>query len=140
MSILAQCPMCRRKQSAKNKKCKCGESLDKFKKAKKVRCWIDYLLPNGKVRRESVGAFEDINAYSIFQLSTARSIRVRTRHFDRKNIALLESHILKDCLHRVHAVGEETENSEQKSKMGFIFEHGVHKKACSAGHHFRARH
>jgi hypothetical protein len=112
MSILAQCPMCCRKQSAKNKKCKCGESLDKFKKAKKVRYWIDYLLPNGKEGRGSVGVFEDINAYSIFQLSTARGIQVRTRHFDRKNIALLESHIFENCLHRVHATGAETENSE----------------------------
>ena len=50
MAILAQCPICRRRQSAKNKKCKCGENLDKAKKGKKVRYWIDYPLPNGKVR------------------------------------------------------------------------------------------
>jgi integrase len=75
MAILAQCPFCRRRQSAKNKKCKCGESLDKLKKAKKVRYWIDYPLPGGKVRRESVGTFEGLNAYSITDARTALSKR-----------------------------------------------------------------
>ena len=75
MAILAQCPICRRKQSAKNKKCKCGESLDKFKKAKKVKYWIDYPLPGGKVRRESVGSFEGLNAYSITDAQAALAKR-----------------------------------------------------------------
>ena len=75
MEILAQCPICRRKQSAKNKKCKCGENLDKLKKAKKVKYWIDYSLPAGKVRRESVGAFEGLNAYSITDAKTALAKR-----------------------------------------------------------------
>jgi len=43
---LEECPICRRKQSTKNKKCKCGENLDKFKKQKKVRYWIDYPVPD----------------------------------------------------------------------------------------------
>ena len=75
MAVLAECPICRRKQSAKNKKCKCGENLIKAKKAKKVRYWIDYPLPDGKQRRESVGAFEDLNAYSITDARTALSKR-----------------------------------------------------------------
>jgi len=75
MAILAECPGCRRKQSAKNKKCKCGNNLDKLKKGKKVRYWIDYPLPGGKVRRESVGAFEGLNAYSITDAQAALAKR-----------------------------------------------------------------
>ena len=71
MAILAECSRCRRRQSAKNKKCKCGNNLDKAKSQKKVRYWIDYPLPGGKVRRESVGAFEGLNAYSITDAQAA---------------------------------------------------------------------
>jgi hypothetical protein len=55
MAILAECPVCRRKQATKNKVCKCGQDLDKAKRSKRVRYWINYLLPNGKQRRELVG-------------------------------------------------------------------------------------
>jgi integrase len=55
MAILAECPICHRKQKTKNKFCPgCGNDLDKSKKAKKVRYWIAYRLPNGKQRREPV--------------------------------------------------------------------------------------
>jgi integrase len=53
MAILAECPICRNKQSTRNKKCKCGENLDKAKKSKRVNYWINYRLPSGKQRRES---------------------------------------------------------------------------------------
>ena len=75
MTVLAECPNCRRKQSTKNKKCKCGENLVQLKKGKKVRYWIDYPLPDGKIRRESVGSFEGLNAYSIKDAKTALSKR-----------------------------------------------------------------
>jgi hypothetical protein len=55
MAILAECPICRKKQSIKNKQCKCGEDLSKAKRSKRVKYWINYLLPNGKQRREVVG-------------------------------------------------------------------------------------
>jgi len=55
MSIFAECPTCRKKQSVKNKICSCGEKLDQAKKAERVRYWIDYYLPGGKRRREPVG-------------------------------------------------------------------------------------
>ena len=57
MAILAQCPICRRKQSVRNKKCiGCGEDIDKLKRQKgKVLYWVDYRLPNGRQRREPVG-------------------------------------------------------------------------------------
>jgi hypothetical protein len=65
MAILAQCPICLRKQSAKNKKCSCGQNLDKAKKSNRVKYWIVYRLPSGKQRKEYVGSFEGFNGYSI---------------------------------------------------------------------------
>lgn len=55
MAILAECPICHSKQSAKNKICKCGIDLDKAKNGGRVRYWIVYRLPNGKQRKEYVG-------------------------------------------------------------------------------------
>jgi integrase len=55
MSILAECPMCHTKQSAKNKKCRCGENLDKQKRSKKVRYWISFRMPDGKQKRKPIG-------------------------------------------------------------------------------------
>lgn len=60
MAILAECPICHIKQATKNKVCKCGQDLDKAKRAKKVRYWIDYRLPNGKAKREPAGFSMDI--------------------------------------------------------------------------------
>ena len=42
MAILAECPICHRKQSIRNKACKCGLSLDTAKKNKKVFYHIVY--------------------------------------------------------------------------------------------------
>lgn len=56
MAILAECPICRRKQANKNKVClNCGNDMDKSKRSKKVRYWVSYRLPGGKQRREFVG-------------------------------------------------------------------------------------
>ena len=55
MAILAQCPICRRKQKTTNKLCVCGHDLDKAKRSKKVKFWRSYRLPGGKQRRELVG-------------------------------------------------------------------------------------
>lgn len=55
MAILAECPICRVKQSVKRKTCKCGEDLDKAKRSKRVKYWIDFKIPGGKARREPVG-------------------------------------------------------------------------------------
>ena len=57
MAILAECPFCRRKQATKNKKCNgCGADLVALKRSKKVRYWVNYRLPNGKQKRENMGA------------------------------------------------------------------------------------
>lgn len=76
MAILVQCPFCRRKQSTNNKKCKCGEDLDKLKRSKRVRYWINYRMPGGKQRREPVGTFEGLNAFSITDAKEALSKRM----------------------------------------------------------------
>lgn len=55
MAILAECPICHKKQKVANKVCDCGEKLDKAKRSKRVRFWITYRLPGGKQRREAVG-------------------------------------------------------------------------------------
>jgi integrase len=82
MSILAECPICHTKQSVKNKKCKCGMALDEAKKKKKVRYWISYRMPDGKQRRESVGALEGLDPYSITDAKDAlakRQVQKRER-------------------------------------------------------------
>jgi integrase len=55
MSVLIECKICKRKQSAKNKRCRCGEDLDKAKRSRKVKFYIRYRLPGGKQRQEMVG-------------------------------------------------------------------------------------
>lgn len=75
MAILAECPICRAKQSVKNKVCKCGANLDKSKKSKRVKYWINYRLPNGKQRRELVKG-EGLNPYSIEDARKFNSKRV----------------------------------------------------------------
>jgi len=55
MAILAEWPICHRKQATRNKTCKCGENMDKAKRSKKVKYWIQYRLPRGKQRKEYVG-------------------------------------------------------------------------------------
>jgi integrase len=54
MAILAECPICHRKQASKNKLCSCGEDLLKAKKPQRVRYWIAFRV-EGKQRREAVG-------------------------------------------------------------------------------------
>ena len=55
MAILAECPICRTRQSVKKKACKCGEDLDKAKGSKRIVYWISYRLPSGKQKQEPVG-------------------------------------------------------------------------------------
>ena len=59
MAILAECPICKRRQKVANKNCKCGERLDKAKRSGRVRYWITYRLPGGMQRKELVGASID---------------------------------------------------------------------------------
>ncbi len=64
MGVLAQCPVCKTRQSVKKKVCKrCGEDFDKAKAAKRVNYWISYRLPSGKQKQEAVrDSIEDARA------------------------------------------------------------------------------
>jgi integrase len=83
--ILAECPVCHKKQAARNKICGgksgCGEDLVKAKRSRKVRYWIKYRLPGGKQRKEFV-------SYSIEEARDAdgkrRSQKRENRIFDIK--------------------------------------------------------
>ncbi|OEU60595.1 MAG: hypothetical protein BAW33_02340 [Desulfobacterales bacterium C00003104] len=59
MAILAECPICHKKQATRNKMCSCGQNLDKAKRSRRVRYWIQYRLPHGKQRKEFVGCSID---------------------------------------------------------------------------------
>lgn len=60
MAILAECPFCHRRQTAKSKKCfsrkgkGCGADLEKARRSGKVQYWIAYRLPGGKQRFEKM--------------------------------------------------------------------------------------
>jgi integrase len=55
MSVLIECKICKKRQSVKNKRCRCGEDLDKAKRSRKTKFYIRYRLPGGKQRQEMVG-------------------------------------------------------------------------------------
>jgi len=79
MSIFAECPICRKKQSVKNKKCGCGENLDKAKSSNRVKYWIDYYMPTGKRKREPVNfSIDDAKAAE----GKKRSQKKENRLFD----------------------------------------------------------
>ena len=59
MAILAQCPICRKRQSLKNKVCNCGQDMDQAKRSRRINYWIAYRLPDGKQRFESIGTSID---------------------------------------------------------------------------------
>ena len=75
MAIFAQCPQCRKKQASKNRVCSCGADLVKLKRSAKVKYWINYRLPNGKQRTESVKG-EGLNPYSVESAREMLSKRV----------------------------------------------------------------
>ncbi len=93
MGILSECPACRRKQSNKNKKCVCGEDLDKAKRSGRVEYWIDYRMPGGKQRRESVAAMKGLSGNSIEDARTALSKRMVQKKEKRVMDMLPESQI-----------------------------------------------
>ena len=59
MSIIAECPLCRLQQSAKNKECpRCQANLKSLMRAQKVKLYIKYRI-NGKQIKELVGTSID---------------------------------------------------------------------------------
>jgi len=59
MAVQAQCPLCKKRQSLRNKICSCGENLDKSKRSKRAKYWVAYRLPGGKQKTEYIGTSLD---------------------------------------------------------------------------------
>jgi integrase len=81
MAILAECPLCRRRQAVRNKVCICGQDLDGAKRAKRVKYHIIYWL-HGKQKQELIG-------HSIEDARNANSAR-RTQKRENKLEDMLE--------------------------------------------------
>jgi integrase len=90
MAILAECPTCHKKQSNKNKKCKCGANLDAARKTQRLKYWIAYRV-GGKLRRESVAAMEGLKGNSIEDARAALSKRTVQKRENRVMDMLPES-------------------------------------------------
>lgn len=75
MAIIAECPLCHRKQSTRNKLCSCGRDLDKAKGSQRVKYHIVYWV-NGKQKWEYVGSDPELNGYSIEDARKAHSKRI----------------------------------------------------------------
>ena len=82
MAILAECPVCHKKQSAKRKACACGVNLDAEKKSKKVKYHIVYRLPEGKQVWRALSSFEDCDPCSV---SDARKVEAKFNVCKREN-------------------------------------------------------
>ncbi|MGD8953790.1 MAG: site-specific integrase [Desulfobacterales bacterium] len=84
MAILAVCPACYRQQKVANKRCAaCGLSMDKFKKAGKVKYWVTARDQDGKQIRKSVGSFEGLKATSIADARKAEN-KVKTQKTEKR--------------------------------------------------------
>ncbi|MEI7636225.1 MAG: tyrosine-type recombinase/integrase [Syntrophus sp. (in: bacteria)] len=83
MAVLAECPICHKKQSLRNRLCGCGEDLVKAKKSSRVRFWINYRLPNGKQVRKIEGRGFDLTETKAAEGKT-RAMKVENRILDIK--------------------------------------------------------
>jgi integrase len=83
MSVLAECPICHKKQSLRNRLCPCGENLVKAKRSERVRYWMTYRLPGGKQVRRIEGS-----GYSLKDTMAAegktKALKVENRILDIK--------------------------------------------------------
>jgi integrase len=76
MAILAECPVCHRRQSLEKKRCvSCGMDLDKEKENKRIRYHVVYRV-NGKQKWLAVGSVEGCKAFSI---EDARDVQAKFR-------------------------------------------------------------
>jgi integrase len=87
MAILAECPVCHKKQAVRNRNCDCGADLAKEKRLQKVRYWVSYRLPNGKQRREFVGTHQDGRPLGIEE---ARAAEGKRKAQKKENPSILE--------------------------------------------------
>ena len=85
MAILAECPRCHRKQSIRNKACKCGSNLDTAKKNKKVFYHIVYRV-DGKQIWRSLSSFENVQANSLEDAKTIEGAFLKAKKENRLDI------------------------------------------------------
>ena len=97
---MAECPVCHKKHSIKNKKCTCGIDLDKEKRNKKVKFHIVYRV-NGKQKWELVGnSIEEARDAD----GKRRSQKRENRIFDIKPDAKMPFHELSDWYLEIESV------------------------------------
>lgn len=110
MAILAECPMCHRKQATKNKLCvSCGDDLEKAKRSKRVKYWIHYRLPGGKQKWELIGN----------SIEEARDIQNERRRQKRRNEIIPNSKIIFKELSEWYLDIEEVKGKASYRQMGY---------------------
>ncbi len=63
MAVLSECPSCHRKQALRNKSCAfCGEDLEKAKRSRRVKFWINYQVAGKQYRIQSGYSIETARA------------------------------------------------------------------------------
>jgi integrase len=90
MAVLIECPICRKKQSLRNRVCNCGENLTKARKSDRVKYHVSYRLPNGKQRREKVTVESDDGTYKNGTYSEAQAADGKRKSQKYENPATLE--------------------------------------------------
>ena len=93
MAVLAECPICRKKQSLRNRLCSCGEDIAKAKKSNRVRFWINYRLPGGKQVRKIEGDGYDLTKAKAADGKT-KAMKVENRILDIKPEAKMTFNVL----------------------------------------------
>jgi len=77
MAILQECTACHKKQSVRNRKCSCGNDLMKARRAQRAQYFIDYRMPDGRQKRESVGySYDEARAAEGKRLSQKKEGRI----------------------------------------------------------------
>ena len=93
MAVLAECPICRKKQSLRNRLCSCGEDIAKAKKSNRVRFWINYRLPGGKQVQKIEGDGYDLTKAKAADGKT-KAMKVENRILDIKPEAKMTFNVL----------------------------------------------
>lgn len=93
MAILAECPICHKKQSRKNHLCSCGENLINAKRSKRIRYWIAYRV-NGKQKRKYASQFIEEA-----KIKEVRYKKIKTESKMMKEIPIFNNYII-TCVSR----------------------------------------
>jgi integrase len=103
MSVLAECPICHKKQSLRNRLCLCGEDLVKAKRSERVRYWMTYRLPGGKQVRKIEGSGFSLKDTMAAEGKT-KALKVENRILDIKPEAKMTFNELKKWFLKLETV------------------------------------